>query len=384
MNAGESQAPRTAREAPLDGLRGVAILWVMAYHYLALPARAAHLALPSVVASVAGSGWMGVDLFFVLSGYLITRGLVGQPRDGRFFWSFAVKRVFRIAPAYYLLLGLTLILPSLWPAAAEPDRIFAPGIPMGSYAVFLQNLAMIRVGSLGNDWLRVLWSLAVEVQFYVVAALVVFVVPRRFLVGALGLMVVLAVGMRYFTYFNVTDPSLAFVVLLPNRMDAFALGGLIALHPARRIGAAHTVGALAVIAAAAGFLHYYTAGAFGARTVYIVPLYYSAISLGCAAAVEVCAHPWGPIQRIMSLSALTLSGELSYFMYLFHMPVVLCAFAFGMHRLPALGTSTQAAVMLGSALGVFILARLSFTYLEAPLIRMSHRIARMSWAEPSI
>ena len=69
------------RQRALDGLRGCAILWVLAYHLIALPTRAAAYSGMPAFMGFAGYGWIGVNLFFVLSGYLITQGLHSRERD---------------------------------------------------------------------------------------------------------------------------------------------------------------------------------------------------------------------------------------------------------------------------------------------------------------
>jgi peptidoglycan/LPS O-acetylase OafA/YrhL len=78
----------TSRLAPLDGLRGCAILMVLGWHYVGLPL-----------------GWMGVDVFFVLSGFLITRVLLRSRDSQNYYVSFYTRRAFRILPAYLLLIG---------------------------------------------------------------------------------------------------------------------------------------------------------------------------------------------------------------------------------------------------------------------------------------
>lgn len=365
------------RQPALDGLRGVAILWVLAYHLFALPARTASLHALPWLQSLAAQGWMGVNLFFVLSGYLITRGLADQPRDRYYFGIFALRRVFRIVPAYALVLLLFPVARALWPPSFPgAAAVFNPAIPLWSYAAFLQNLYMVPTGSLGNDWLRVLWSLAVEVQFYALICVVVFLVPRRRLAVALLALAAVSVAFRYFSYFRLTDPDLAIVVLLPCRLDSFVLGGLLALAPDARLSGMRTAAGAALLAGSVAFLHSYSAGAFGSRTVYLLPLYYLVISLGCAGALDLCVRPVGPVAWLMESDVLVEAGELSYFVYLFHMPVALCLFHFVLGTSPALGTLPLSVAMVGSAAAVFVLAEVSYKYMEDPLIRLSHTLLR--------
>ncbi|HEX6407837.1 MAG TPA: acyltransferase, partial [Gemmatimonadales bacterium] len=98
----------------LDGLRGVAILLVMGYHILETFPGGPEV--PDLVTRLASVGWIGVDLFFVLSGFLITGILYDTKGSPGFFRNFYIRRVLRIFPLYYGFLALfCLILPALGP-----------------------------------------------------------------------------------------------------------------------------------------------------------------------------------------------------------------------------------------------------------------------------
>ena len=110
-------------------------------------------------------------------------------------------------------------------------------------------------------------------------------------------------------------------------------------------------------------------------SVYMVPLYYTVISVGCAALLDLCARPVGPVAVLMGNRPLAEAGRLSYFIYLFHMPVALALFRFGLGASPSLGGLREAAAMAASFALVCALAWLSFTTFEGPLIRYSHALA---------
>jgi peptidoglycan/LPS O-acetylase OafA/YrhL len=148
----------------LDGVRGIAILLVMLVN---TSDKYPQLHLQHFV----GNGWMGVDLFFVLSGFLITGILLGSKTDPRYFRNFFVRRVLRILPLYYAILLLMFgLLPILRPA--EGHLIFAKSSPWWAYPLFLQNVLVasptLAVGPLGASW-----SVAIEEQFYLLWPLVV-------------------------------------------------------------------------------------------------------------------------------------------------------------------------------------------------------------------
>jgi peptidoglycan/LPS O-acetylase OafA/YrhL len=367
-------APAPRRSA-FDGLRGCAILWVLAYHYVAIPARQGAVDLNPALKGVAAFGWIGVSLFFVLSGYLITGGLQRGGRDAGAFGGFWVKRAFRIAPAYALLLASFLVAKAAWPASdPQAHRVLNTAIPLWSYPLFIQNLFMAPLGYLGNDWLRVLWSLAVEVQFYAVISLLLFLVPRRRTALCLAALAVGAIAFRYGVYFTAAHPEASLVVLLPSRLDAFALGGLAALLPGSG-GRRRSAAAIAVAAGSAAFLIFYYVGGFRGATLYAVPLYDTVISLACAAVLDLCATRFLPLSRVMELRPLVHAGRLSYFIYLFHMPVALVVFRVVLGSEPRLGSPGAVLAMAASAAAVCAAAWLSYTVLEGPLIRISHAFA---------
>jgi peptidoglycan/LPS O-acetylase OafA/YrhL len=162
----------------LDGLRGVAILLVVTHHFgtraFWMRESSAEFALDRIVQA----GWCGVDVFFVLSGYLITTILLRSRARPAYFRSFYVRRVLRIFPTYDGALAFWLLVgPALWPdlGALLGESRAQPGWLL----TFTSNLALSAhaVGTFGV--LDILWSVAIEEQFYVVwPSLVRIATPR--------------------------------------------------------------------------------------------------------------------------------------------------------------------------------------------------------------
>lgn len=154
-------AVNTGREPGLDLLRAIAIIWVMLYHYENYGGP---------LAAVVGYGWMGVDLFFVLSGYLIGWQLLrpyaggGTPRWGRFF----LRRAFRILPPYLAVLALYFLLPAL----REREGIQ----PLWMFLTFSWNLFASYGPELAFSHA---WSLCVEEHFYLLLPPLVWLLARR-------------------------------------------------------------------------------------------------------------------------------------------------------------------------------------------------------------
>jgi peptidoglycan/LPS O-acetylase OafA/YrhL len=148
----------------LDGVRGVAILLVMLVN---TSEKYPGLHLQRFV----GNGWMGVDLFFALSGFLITGILLESKSEPNYFKNFYARRVLRILPLYYAVLFLMfVIIPLARPA--EGHLIFERSSPWWAYPFFLQNF-LVGVPTNGAGPLGASWSLAIEEQFYLVWPLVV-------------------------------------------------------------------------------------------------------------------------------------------------------------------------------------------------------------------
>jgi peptidoglycan/LPS O-acetylase OafA/YrhL len=199
-----------ARRIPeLDGLRGIAILLVMIFHLTPVT-------IPLFAAYFVQAGWIGVDLFFVLSGYLITGILLDSAGTRGYYRNFILRRTLRIFPLYYASLALfswreILYAHSWWYAAY-----------LGNFPVWLQNKWPAGV-------LSPLWSLQVEEQYYLTFPLLVALVSRktltRVLIGAVIAAPLLRIAMVLAAPSNIAGTY----VLMPCRMDTLALGGLIAI-----------------------------------------------------------------------------------------------------------------------------------------------------------
>ena len=226
----ESPRARSAHIPELDGLRGIAILLVMLFHFGAVSAHGndetpARSVARKVFDRAVGTGWCGVDLFFVLSGFLIT-GILEESKGGpRYFRTFYARRTLRIFPLYYaILIVVFLVLPP------RPIRGFGPLPPESSQLWFwLYGANFLRVlhGPEACGVLEHFWSLAVEEHFYLIWPLVVLCLSRRAAMGASMALVVAALGLR--TYFVATGQSQAAYMLTPARVDAMAVGAFLAL-----------------------------------------------------------------------------------------------------------------------------------------------------------
>ena len=182
------------RDLALDGLRGVAILLVLIWHECLPLTQLVGELTPSILMYMVRYSWSGVDLFFVLSGFLISRILLQTVESPHYYSTFFMRRFFRVLPLYYLLLGVAFGLKtSIFREMSEP--YWQSPAPWWSYLTFTQNLFFDGHG-VGGYLLGVTWSLAIEEQFYLFFPLIVRVMNFRFLVLFLLAAILAAPTMR--------------------------------------------------------------------------------------------------------------------------------------------------------------------------------------------
>jgi len=217
----------------LDGLRGAAIFMVLVYHYVSQQGAAPAGSLTASVQRAVSMWATGVDLFFVLSGFLIG-GILMQQRDSpSFFRTFYIRRSVRILPIYYLWTTLYIVLvlaagPFLR-AHAHSGMTPQLGWPVYIHYLFLQNFAFFSLAGLASAWFGPTWSLAIEEQFYLLSPLIVRLVsPRR--LSAVLISTIVAIPVLRILMLWAGHPSAAAIsVLMICRADALALGILAAL-----------------------------------------------------------------------------------------------------------------------------------------------------------
>jgi peptidoglycan/LPS O-acetylase OafA/YrhL len=200
----------------LDGLRATAILLVVAWHYLGVGEN-------PTLWRVFIFGRTGVDLFFVMSGYLITRILLNSRASPGYFATFYRRRAFRILPIYFVMVGIYLVGLQLRGGAGA---LFGGTLPWWSYVVGLQNWWMAAQQTYGAYWLAGTWSLAVEEQFYFVFPLIVrFVSPAQLPRILIAMMILCPIGRAAA---GALGDQFGYYVLTPLRSDILAVGALIA------------------------------------------------------------------------------------------------------------------------------------------------------------
>lgn len=309
----------------LDSLRGIAVLLVMLFH-----------------AGVCRIGWVGVDLFFVLSGFLITGILLNTKGRQGYFLNFYTRRILRIWPLYYALLFLTfVIVPLVFPA--QRNHIFGDSRPWLSYLFFLQNWWM-NPSNVGAGPVAITWSLAIEEQFYIVWPLMVALAPPialRFV--PLAVLVTSPVLRLANTHWGLGyDPyrHTAF------HLDAIAVGCAIALWPRMktRFAAICLVVALCVTIA---LPHQHP-----------LQLLFVAITMGSVVTIALNTR-W-----LSNQAWLRYCGTISYCLYLVHIPI------FGVIKLKAPILAERPLALVVAFLLCFGFAAISWHFFERPILSL--------------
>lgn len=205
----------------LDGLRGIAILLVLLWHSLFQIGFRQHPGLHKLI-NFGRLSWSGVDLFFVLSGFLIGGILLDHRDSPRYFSTFYWRRAYRILPLYFVLLG------ACW-LAQQFGNPFPGRLPWWSFFTLLQNWGMAWIGGFDRGGLGVTWSLAIEEQFYLTLPFLIRRISRKGLWYLLVTVIVGAPILRVLLIHYAAHGAIAAYVMTPCRADALAMGVVCAL-----------------------------------------------------------------------------------------------------------------------------------------------------------
>jgi peptidoglycan/LPS O-acetylase OafA/YrhL len=211
----------------LDGIRGLAILLVFIHHFAVIYPQDAISRFDLKLMEWLHLGRFGVDLFFVLSGFLITGILWESKGSEGYFKTFYARRVLRIFPLYYAVVTFCfLVVPHI--PLEKAKALAGTASDQAWYWLYLSNFLVAIKHDFHHRILGVAWSLAIEEQFYLVWPLVVLLCSRRALMWVCSGLIALAFFWR--AYLAVTHAHyLVAVVLTPCRVDGLALGAMLSV-----------------------------------------------------------------------------------------------------------------------------------------------------------
>lgn len=330
----------------VDGLRGLAVLLVVCFH-----------AWPSLVPG----GYAGVDVFFVISGFVITRQISIEIRAGHFsYLQFLGRRIRRLAPAAFVCFGVAAAVGSLllYPSAlVELAQSVVASIGMAANFFFLDRSGYFEAPA-GEKPLLHAWSLAVEDQFYLVWPLALLLIARSAGLGRKALAVIAALGLASLVHSAVAverHPDYAFYMFPPRAWELLIGCGLALaterVRPMSRL-LLETGGFAGIAAIFASTLLLTSESPFPGLAA--VP-----VCLGTALAIVAGLGQPTLVFRVLSLPPAVLAGKISYSIYLWHWPILVYT-RFVLDREP---TALEAALAVGASV---LAAYVSWRWIEQP------------------
>lgn len=359
------------RMLQLDGLRGLAVISVVAFHFinneLGVMDAGQLNDFERLLQKATYFGWAGVDLFFVLSGFLIGSILLRNRNSPNFFKTFYIRRFFRIVPIYYVLLVL-FFLAKQSPWYASDVYIFLNDLPLIYYFGLVQNMGMSYFGHFGPEALTPTWSLAVEEQFYLIIPVVVYFLKPHQLKYFIAACLLLAPVCRYFS----TNWYMKYT-LLPSRIDSPIVGFLIAwamqsdhfVTIIRNNKVGIWIISLIVLLVSTVIYVVTDTGIFNHTLL--------AIMFGLLLIITL-NETSGLYYDFLTSKSLIFIGGISYFVYLFHQMINgLLHLLILNHKIPSLDNSLTMGVTTLAFVVTLTSGYFSQKYFEQPLIKHSHK-----------
>jgi len=383
----------------LDGLRAIAIILVFLHHMKGQ--------MPVVnwftfyLTEYLHQGWMGVDLFFVLSGFLITGILLDTREASNYFTGFYARRVLRIFPLYYVVLTTVIIAGCL---LNSPDVTATLPLPKDRwlYYCYMTNWLGLWKAHLGPGYANYLahfWSLAVEEQFYLTWPLIVWVIRPRMLPWVAGTLAVLAALTRL-AWVAHSGAQMAIAWATSSRVDELLTGALCAYlfrDPELMLRIRKWLPWIATLGLGTFFLIFSAMLFFPSETGLLLygtsPVRhtlddagllftecggYVLLSVGFGALVLLAAYTEGEktwLQKFLSFRLLSPVGAYSYGIYVFHVPILGAAAMFVFPKIMRSAHSEAEAVMsecayiVVVAVVIFVISAISYECFEKKILR---------------
>jgi len=348
----------------LDGLRGLAILLVVVYHNFGF-------------INVFFFGWLGVDLFFVLSGFLITDILLKTAGKKDYLRNFYLRRVLRIFPLYYLCLVIFLVILPKLNLQFDIQYYVDHQVWLWTY---LQNWIYTFQNPGHTNTLNHLWSLAVEEQFYLLWPLAILVIRKpKYLLIFISLVLVAVLGLRLFAWMTQVADLAYFNLFTFTRVDGLCIGCMIALLQRINPGFLKKyTSAIVLFFAVLNFAFYFVNRRYQFAFPYLALAGYTTFAMMFGLLVnDAVTRQTRLIDTLFNIPVLKFFGRISYGFYIFHWPVYLLLYPYLYPRVSAMvsGHYLQFTISVLATLAAIVISWLSYQYFEKRFLKLKDRFA---------
>lgn len=363
----------------IDGIRGLAILLVLAWHFIYCISS---LRPGSVEAYFFKAffyySWLGVDVFFVLSGFLLTSILYKNKSSLHFLKTFWFRRALRILPLYWVILSAAFLATHF----KTSDRglgyqwLFGNLHYLETYTIFLQNITMTIQNQMSSAWLNVTWSLAIEEQFYLILPIaVLFFNKQKFFIISI-IILVLTPLLRAACIFYVPNGGMASFMLLPLRWDSLFLGGMLALiKPTNKKIEKIIKYQKPIIAIALSIFLILGLSNQGIGSLGMGILGHTAIAILTGLLILNCKmRPDCIAKKILSSKPFVFFGSISYGLYLLHYPILGLSHQWALQAVPINNSVKSCLVTFVAFLITIGISLLSHKYFEKPFLKIGAKI----------
>jgi peptidoglycan/LPS O-acetylase OafA/YrhL len=371
---------KSARIPELDGIRGIAIAMVLVWHYFVLLIIAKPATLLSYAQAAGRLTWTGVDLFFVLSGFLIGGILLDARSSSDYFQTFYTRRFFRIVPLYLIWFVLSCLVMRFVIDGAVGKWMHNETFSMWPYLFYLQNFWMASRNTLTSYSGGGTWSLAIEEQFYLTLPLVIRFAPRKLLPSIIGIGIVTAPILRLLIFFLMPHHRTALFVLTPARADSLLFGvlgamtmrndkwSLILRENGRWLG-----WFLTAFMIGAAYLTVNNGGLYSHAMISSVGYTWMAAFYLCLILFSV-TQTQSRLAQVLRWGWLRWLGTIAYGVYLFHIQVLIGLYAILYSAPPErLETAGEWGAVISSLAITIGVCSASWIFFESRLVRLGHQ-----------
>lgn len=322
---------------------------------------------------VGGHLWAGVDLFFVISGFLVTQTLLREKNVRNASRRFYLRRSFRLVPLYLCLLASSAILQFALGQSVSGLKVFEGAYPEIAYLTFLQNFWLANTGSYGSEFLAVTWSLAIEIQFYAILPIIVLRFNKNQILIACAFFISLAIVSRSILHYPASysiTVCRADSLFLGVAICALLSGGgslFLEVGSTRAKWTVLGISSVVVYAMTAFFLPQ----PGGAANHFLLSVAYSGFLLMAIFNADGT--------RMLSVAPLVWLGKNAYGVYLFHYGILVLAFGLVRSDWPRISNTSDLALTVACFLICITVCEILRRTVEMPWIIRARLISEKYW-----